>query len=268
MLHVHPSISQVTEREKFLNLGTLGNFRLPLASAAINETDAIVRVKDGQIVAIGGLMTQELRGDRTGLPVLSSLPLVGSLFRPEDAREPQARAGDPDQADGHSGQWRMARGLAPDRAAGAANAAADSAVNAPQQTHPPRRPADAGRPAAAGAAAGGAGDPEGHRAQARPHLWSTTAGSPRSRSPRPWRASCACPTSSCPTSACAPTWRRLLPEGQARRLRAMVLEADAGTAKVAMADPTDIAAFERDRPPAQARAEPGRRRREPADRAA
>jgi MSHA biogenesis protein MshL len=80
MLHVHPSISLVSEREKILNLGTLGNFRLPLAGSAINETDAIVRVKDGQIVAIGGLMTQELRGDRTGLPVLSSLPLVGNLF--------------------------------------------------------------------------------------------------------------------------------------------------------------------------------------------
>lgn len=80
MLHVHPSISLVSEREKILNLGTLGNFRLPLASSAINETDAIVRVKDGQIVAIGGLMTQELRGDRSGLPVLSSLPVVGTLF--------------------------------------------------------------------------------------------------------------------------------------------------------------------------------------------
>lgn len=80
MLHVHPSISLVTEREKILNLGTLGNFRLPLASSAINETDSIVRVGDGQIVAIGGLMTQELRGDRTGLPVLSNLPLVGNLF--------------------------------------------------------------------------------------------------------------------------------------------------------------------------------------------
>lgn len=80
MLHVHPSISLVSEREKILNLGTLGNFRLPLASTAISETDAIVRVKDGQIVAIGGLMTQELRGDRTGLPVLSNLPLVGNLF--------------------------------------------------------------------------------------------------------------------------------------------------------------------------------------------
>ena len=80
MLHVHPSISSVTEREKILNLGTLGTFRLPLASTAISETDAIVRVKDGHIVAIGGLMTQEVRGDRTGLPVLAGLPVVGNLF--------------------------------------------------------------------------------------------------------------------------------------------------------------------------------------------
>ncbi|MBB5204609.1 MSHA biogenesis protein MshL [Inhella inkyongensis] len=80
MLHVHPSISLVTEREKILNLGTLGNFRLPLATASINETDSIVRVGDGQIVAIGGLMTQELRDDRSGLPGLSGLPVVGNLF--------------------------------------------------------------------------------------------------------------------------------------------------------------------------------------------
>ncbi|MBH9551333.1 pilus (MSHA type) biogenesis protein MshL [Inhella gelatinilytica] len=80
MLHVHPSISLVNEREKILNLGLLGNFRLPLATSSINETDSIVRVADGQIVAIGGLMTQELRGDRTGLPVLSNLPVVGNLF--------------------------------------------------------------------------------------------------------------------------------------------------------------------------------------------
>jgi MSHA biogenesis protein MshL len=80
MLHVHPSISQVSEREKILNLGTLGNYRLPLASSAINESDTIVRVPNGQIVAIGGLMTQELRGDRAGLPGLSKLPWVGGLF--------------------------------------------------------------------------------------------------------------------------------------------------------------------------------------------
>ena len=54
---------------------------LPLAASAVNETDSIVRVRDGQIVAIGGLMKQELRDERTGLPVVSEAPVVGGLFR-------------------------------------------------------------------------------------------------------------------------------------------------------------------------------------------
>ncbi|MDH4392957.1 MAG: pilus (MSHA type) biogenesis protein MshL [Aquabacterium sp.] len=81
MLHVHPTISTVTEKNKNIDLGSLGSFRLPLAASAVNETDSIVRVRDGQIVAIGGLMKQELRDERTGLPVVSDAPVVGSLFR-------------------------------------------------------------------------------------------------------------------------------------------------------------------------------------------
>jgi len=81
MLHVHPTISTVTEKNKNIDLGSLGAFRLPLASSAVSETDSIVRVRDGQIVAIGGLMRQELRNERTGLPVVSEAPLIGGLFR-------------------------------------------------------------------------------------------------------------------------------------------------------------------------------------------
>ncbi len=81
MLHVHPSISTVTEKRKSVDLGSLGSFQLPLAASTINETDSIVRLRDGQIVAIGGLMLQERREDRTGLPVLGDLPLLGALFR-------------------------------------------------------------------------------------------------------------------------------------------------------------------------------------------
>jgi MSHA biogenesis protein MshL len=81
MLHVHPTISSVTEKNKNIDLGSLGAFRLPLAASAVNETDSIVRVRDGQIVAIGGLMKQELRDERTGLPVISEAPVVGGLFR-------------------------------------------------------------------------------------------------------------------------------------------------------------------------------------------
>jgi MSHA biogenesis protein MshL len=81
MLHIHPTISNVTEKNKNIDLGSLGQFKLPLASSAVNETDSIVRVRDGQIVAIGGLMKQESRDERTGLPVLSEAPVVGGLFR-------------------------------------------------------------------------------------------------------------------------------------------------------------------------------------------
>ena len=81
MLHVHPTISTVTEKNKNIDLGSLGAFKLPLAASAVNETDSIVRVRDGQIVAIGGLMKQELRDERTGLPVVSEAPVVGGLFR-------------------------------------------------------------------------------------------------------------------------------------------------------------------------------------------
>jgi len=81
MLHIHPSISTVSEKQKNIDLGTLGNFRLPLAASTVNETDSIVRVRDGQIVAIGGLMKQVSTSDRSGLPGLQDAPVVGGLFR-------------------------------------------------------------------------------------------------------------------------------------------------------------------------------------------
>ena len=81
MLHVHPTISTVSEKNKNIDLGSLGSFRLPLAASTVNETDSIVRVRDGQIVAIGGLMKTEIRDERTGLPVVSEAPVIGGLFR-------------------------------------------------------------------------------------------------------------------------------------------------------------------------------------------
>lgn len=81
MLHVHPSISTVTEKQKSINLGSLGSYKLPLAASTISETDSIVRVKDGQIVAIGGLMQQEQREENSQVPGLGEAPVVGGLFR-------------------------------------------------------------------------------------------------------------------------------------------------------------------------------------------
>lgn len=80
ILHIHPSISVVAEKTKNINLGTLGTFTIPLASSAINETDSIVRAHDGAIVAIGGLMSQSQSDNRSGIPAVSEIPVVGALF--------------------------------------------------------------------------------------------------------------------------------------------------------------------------------------------
>ncbi len=68
VLHVHPAISTVREVQKTFNLGTAGIVTLPLASREVNETDSIVRIQDGNIVAIGGMMNQYFASDRSGLP--------------------------------------------------------------------------------------------------------------------------------------------------------------------------------------------------------
>lgn len=81
VLHVHPSISTVTEKQKIVNLGSqFGTYTLPLASSTVNETDSIVRVQDGNIVAIGGLMKQEQSSEGSGLPGASKAAGVGWLF--------------------------------------------------------------------------------------------------------------------------------------------------------------------------------------------
>jgi MSHA biogenesis protein MshL len=81
ILHVHPSVSNVTEKTKIVNLGALGIFTLPLASSTVNETDSVVRVQDGHIVAIGGLMKYEQADDRSQMPIVGDVPVVGELFR-------------------------------------------------------------------------------------------------------------------------------------------------------------------------------------------
>jgi MSHA biogenesis protein MshL len=81
ILHVHPSVSSVTERNKVLNLGDLGGtIVLPLASSTVSETDTIVRVRDGAIVAIGGLMKVARVYDRNQLPGVGDIPVAGNLF--------------------------------------------------------------------------------------------------------------------------------------------------------------------------------------------
>jgi MSHA biogenesis protein MshL len=79
-LHVRPSVSVVTEKVKNINAGDAGSLTLPLASSAVSETDSIVQVEDGRIVAIGGMMKQSFDGSANRVPGLGSVPLLGYFF--------------------------------------------------------------------------------------------------------------------------------------------------------------------------------------------
>ena len=86
ILHIHPSVSTVAEKNKIINLGALGIFQLPLASSSVNESDSIVRVQDGNIVAIGGLMTQAQSDDNSRVPAVGDVPVVGAFFGQKSRR--------------------------------------------------------------------------------------------------------------------------------------------------------------------------------------
>ena len=82
ILHMHPSISQVTTVNKQLNLGgTSGAINLPLASSNVSETDSIVRTHDGRVIAIGGLMTESSISNKSKVPGLGDIKGVGNAFR-------------------------------------------------------------------------------------------------------------------------------------------------------------------------------------------
>jgi len=79
-------VSQVIDKNKDIDLGDAGVFRLPLASSDIRETDTIVRVGDGNIVAIGGLMGEVSSRGESGLPWAGDIPIIGHAFKNTNRR--------------------------------------------------------------------------------------------------------------------------------------------------------------------------------------
>jgi len=76
ILHVHPTVSEVTEQLKLI-----GGQLVPLASSTIRESDSIVKASSGQIIVIGGLMQNSSRDLNAGVPWFNRLPVVGNLFK-------------------------------------------------------------------------------------------------------------------------------------------------------------------------------------------
>ncbi|MEM9404036.1 MAG: pilus (MSHA type) biogenesis protein MshL [Pseudomonadota bacterium] len=78
-LHIHPTVSQVTDQQKNLTVSGQTDV-LPLAFSEIRESDSVVKARSGQIIVIGGLMRDSETRQRFGVPGLSQVPGVGNLF--------------------------------------------------------------------------------------------------------------------------------------------------------------------------------------------
>ena len=79
ILHIHPTVSEVTDQTKALTVSGETD-ELPLAFSQIRESDSIVRARSGQIIAIGGLMRNSTQRTDYGTPVLGRVPGLKRLF--------------------------------------------------------------------------------------------------------------------------------------------------------------------------------------------
>jgi MSHA biogenesis protein MshL len=80
ILHIHPSVSTVTEKSKSFTALDL-SFNLPLAFSTIQESDNVVRAASGQVIVIGGLMKEGSTDENSGIPLLGDIPVLGNLFK-------------------------------------------------------------------------------------------------------------------------------------------------------------------------------------------
>jgi MSHA biogenesis protein MshL len=81
-LHIHPTVSEVTDQTKVLTISGQTD-TLPLAFSEIREADSIVKAKSGQIIAIGGLMRSSSKQVNFATPVLGRVPGLRRLFGSE-----------------------------------------------------------------------------------------------------------------------------------------------------------------------------------------
>jgi MSHA biogenesis protein MshL len=82
LMHIHPTISDVTDQQKTLQVrGTTDS--LPLALSQIRESDSIVSARNGQVIVIGGLMRETRKRNDYKTPLLGDIPGLGRLFRSE-----------------------------------------------------------------------------------------------------------------------------------------------------------------------------------------
>ncbi|MBF0448230.1 MAG: secretin N-terminal domain-containing protein [Magnetococcales bacterium] len=79
-LHIHPLITEVNDKIKSFNINNQVQ-SIPLALSQTRETDSIIRVGNGEVAVIGGLMKKNILENEDKVPLLGDLPGLGGLFR-------------------------------------------------------------------------------------------------------------------------------------------------------------------------------------------
>ena len=94
-LNVRPSVSRITgfvsdpapalNRQQLLgNNSTVPVSENLIPEVQVREMESVLQVQSGQTVVLGGLMQNEARRQRDGIPVLSRIPDVGDVFSTRD----------------------------------------------------------------------------------------------------------------------------------------------------------------------------------------
>lgn len=80
ILHIHPVVSEVTDQQKVFTVGN-EQFSLPLALRGVRESDSIVKAANGQVIVLGGLMTESTNNVDGKRPLLGDIPVLNALFK-------------------------------------------------------------------------------------------------------------------------------------------------------------------------------------------
>lgn len=86
ILHIHPVVSEVTDQQKVFTVGDQ-EFALPLALRGVRESDSIVKAANGQVIVLGGLMTESTNNVDGKRPLLGDIPGINALFRTKNKRK-------------------------------------------------------------------------------------------------------------------------------------------------------------------------------------
>jgi general secretion pathway protein D len=82
ILNIRPTISRVIGYKTDPNplLANAGTINL-IPEIQVREIESILKINDGDVAIMGGLMQDVTDKNTQGVPVLSQLPLIGDLFR-------------------------------------------------------------------------------------------------------------------------------------------------------------------------------------------